>query len=158
MTIVTDAREVHIRQLDRRLSPTVIAELVAAYEAGTPTPELCRQFSLSKGEVLNLLREAGVQMRRQPVTETEITQAVTLRDEGLSYDEIARRLGKAQTTVWRVLSRGRLTILPDNSRNFVYQVNGPHGRQLRPCDRYHEKNDVYAHTRHPADVGAEQPL
>jgi hypothetical protein len=77
--------------------------VAAAYETGASTTELCKCYGLSKGGVLKLLRDAGVEMRWQPMTETEIAMGLKQREQGCSYDEIGRRLGKAQTTVWRVL-------------------------------------------------------
>lgn len=66
------------RRLHRRLSPDTIAELVAAYQSGTSTNELCRRFNVSKGGALRLLAEHGVPMRQQPMTEDEIDRAVQL--------------------------------------------------------------------------------
>jgi hypothetical protein len=76
-----------------------VTELTAAYEAGTSTPELCRHYGLSKTAVLKLLREAGVKMRRQGLSEEQIEIAVQLREQGLGYSEIARRIGKAKSSV-----------------------------------------------------------
>ena len=47
--------------------------------------------------------------RRQPkpVTPERRNQVFTLRDQGLSQGKIARQLGMSQTTVGRVLSKGR---------------------------------------------------
>jgi transposase len=79
--------------LDRRLSEETIAELVAAYRAGTSSPELAERYGLSETGLIKVLRQAGATIRRQPMTEVEIKQAVKLRNEGQSYDEIGRRLG-----------------------------------------------------------------
>ncbi|UGT61405.1 hypothetical protein [Nocardia asteroides] len=51
------------RRLDRRLSAATIAELVAAYRAGTSTGQLCEIHQLSKGGLLKILAEHGVEMR-----------------------------------------------------------------------------------------------
>jgi hypothetical protein len=53
-----------VHKLDQRLDPTVIAEIVAAYEAGTSSVKLMRTYGLGKGSVLKLLHEAGVQIRK----------------------------------------------------------------------------------------------
>lgn len=52
-----------VHALDRRLTPKLVKELVTAYEAGTPSTQLMSTYSLGKGSVLKLLREAGVKIR-----------------------------------------------------------------------------------------------
>ncbi len=66
------------RRLDRRLSQETIAELVEAYRGGMSTPELCRRYQLSKGGVLKLLREAGVEMRRRGLSDGQTKAAYQL--------------------------------------------------------------------------------
>jgi hypothetical protein len=66
-------------RLNRRLSAEMTAELVDAYKSGIGTPELCKSYELSKGGLLKILREHGVQMRCQPMSEDEINRAVRLR-------------------------------------------------------------------------------
>jgi hypothetical protein len=61
-----------IHKLDQRLEPDLVPQLVAEYEAGTPTTQLTEIFGISKGAVLKLLHEAGVSFRRQPLTEAEL--------------------------------------------------------------------------------------
>ncbi len=95
----TNTKVAQPRRLDRRLSAATIAELAAAYEAGTSTPEMCKRYGLSKGGVLKLLREAGVEMRKQAMTDEQIELAVRLHQRGLGYAEIGRRIGKAKSTV-----------------------------------------------------------
>ncbi len=102
----TGSSNVQPRRLDRRLSPHTIAELVDAYRSGTSTNTLCEQHGLSKGGLLKILQERGVQMRNQPMTEDEIDWAVRLYGEGQSLNAIARTLGKAKGSVWKAL-RGR---------------------------------------------------
>ncbi|MGV9675437.1 sigma factor-like helix-turn-helix DNA-binding protein [Nocardia sp. NPDC003482] len=103
----TNTKVVQPRRLDRRLSVDTIAEIAAAYESGASTAELCKRYGLSKGGILKLLREADVKMRQQGMTEAQTRQAVLLYGEGHSYAEIARRLGKARSSVREaVLSQG----------------------------------------------------
>lgn len=67
-----DNSVVRPRRLDRRLSPDVIAEMVEGYRGGVSTNRLCERYGLSKGGLLKILQEHGVQMRNQPMTEEEI--------------------------------------------------------------------------------------
>lgn len=91
------------------MSPTVIAEVLDAYRCGTSTNRLCEQYSLSKGGLLSILREHGVQMRNQPMTEEEIDWAVRLYGQGQSLNAVAREIGKAKGSVWKAL-KGRSVI------------------------------------------------
>ena len=101
------------RQLDRRLSPDIITELVATYRAGTSTNELCRRYNISKGSVLKLLANHGVTMRQQPMTEQEINEAVHLYvDDEVSIRAIATTLGKSKGSVWKALHERGVTMRP----------------------------------------------
>ncbi|WP_330231704.1 helix-turn-helix domain-containing protein [Nocardia sp. NBC_00508] len=95
--------KVQARRLDRRLAATTIAELVDDYKAGTSSNQLCEQYNLSKGGLLKILRDHGVEMRYQPMTEDEIVWAVRLYGEGQSLNAVARQLGKAKGSVWKAL-------------------------------------------------------
>ncbi|WP_067475233.1 hypothetical protein [Nocardia amamiensis] len=104
--VTADTKTVQPRRLDRRLSPATIEELVDAYRRGTSTNQLCERYQMSKGGLLKILQEHGVQMRYQPMTEEEIDWAVRLYGEGQSLNAVARQLGKAKGSVWKAL-RGR---------------------------------------------------
>jgi Helix-turn-helix domain len=92
-------------KLDQRLQPDVISELLAEYEAGMPTTQLAALFDLSKGAVLTLLHEAGVSMRRQPLTDKELADARQLYESGLSLVAVGERIGRHHTTVHLSLRR-----------------------------------------------------
>jgi hypothetical protein len=51
-------------RLSRRLSPERVTDIVAKYEAGATTPALRAEYGLSKGGLLKVLGERGVEMRR----------------------------------------------------------------------------------------------
>ncbi|WP_330254208.1 hypothetical protein OG874_06495 [Nocardia sp. NBC_00565] len=55
---------------------------VEGYREGSSTNQLCERYDLSKGGLLKILREHGVQMRNQPMTEDEIDWAVRLYTGG----------------------------------------------------------------------------
>ncbi|MGV9676459.1 helix-turn-helix domain-containing protein [Nocardia sp. NPDC003482] len=88
----------------RRLSPQTQAQIVEAYEAGTPTTELARQFGVAKSGILKLLKDNGVEMRRQPMTMEEVDLAVKLyQEEKLSLLAVGQKLGKPKGTIRDVL-------------------------------------------------------
>ncbi|MGF0319219.1 helix-turn-helix domain-containing protein [Nocardia fluminea] len=101
-----DSSVVQPRRLDRRLSAATVADVVEGYRKGSSTNQLCERYGLSKGGLLKILGEHGVQMRNQPMTEEEIDWAVKLYSEGWSLNAVARQLGKAKGSVWKAL-RGR---------------------------------------------------
>ncbi|MEW1735872.1 helix-turn-helix domain-containing protein [Nocardia beijingensis] len=94
------------RRIDHRFNQDAIAEIVAAYREGASTNQLCKQYSISKGSLMKILREHGVQTRFQPMTKDEINEAARLYEAGDSLKTIAEKLGKGKGSVWTAL-RGR---------------------------------------------------
>lgn len=96
-----------LHKLDDRIDGEFIAHLVAAYEAGTPTTQLTKQFGIGKGSVLKILQEAGVLMRMQGLDEAGIQKAIRLYASRLSLKKVGERLGvDAETVRARLLERG----------------------------------------------------
>jgi len=81
------------QQVERRLPQQTLDELVARYLAGLPTPQLCREYHLGKSTVLRLLRDRGVQMRRQGLSPEQLPRAVQLYESGWSLVRVAGQLG-----------------------------------------------------------------
>ncbi len=84
----------------RRLGAEGVARLIAAYEAGTPTTQLTRDFGIAKGSVLRLLEQNGVAMRQQPIPVELIPKAAELYNEGLSLTAVSDRLGVNRSTLF----------------------------------------------------------
>lgn len=80
------------RDIRRRLGQAKIDDLVARYRSGVPTTQLMKDFDLSKTAVLKLLKEAGITMRRQPLTEEQVREAVMLYGSGLPISKTAECL------------------------------------------------------------------
>ena len=79
--------------LDRRLNEATITEMIRRYESGVGTPQLCRDFKLSKYSVLKVLHSQGVAMRRQPLAPSDRANVVRLYRDGSTMSEIAELLG-----------------------------------------------------------------
>ncbi len=62
-------------------------------------------YNLGKGTVLRLLREHGVQLRRQRMTAAEIEQAIQLYQAGNSLVAVGAKLGYDHGTIWQALKR-----------------------------------------------------
>lgn len=92
-------------KLDQRLKAETVVEIVARYEAGEPSTALAYKFRISKGSVIRLLREAGVQIRNQGLTREQIGQAAELYESGLSLSKIGTQFGVDPTTVHRQLRK-----------------------------------------------------
>ena len=73
----------------RRLDPALIAEIVAKYQSGVTTPSLCVEYTLSKGGLLKVLRDEGVQLRCQPLDAEQVREAADLYGGGMSLAAIA---------------------------------------------------------------------
>jgi transposase-like protein len=109
----TAAPRVH--KLDKRLDPAVVAELVAAYEAGTSATQLTKQYNVGKGSVLRLLHEAGVAIRQPRVMgQAEIDQAVQLYESGQSLQRVGDHLGWNHKTIYRQLKKRGVTMRSPN--------------------------------------------
>jgi transposase-like protein len=92
-------------RLRRRLSPELIAEIADKYCAGATTPALCLEYSLSKGGVLKLLHEQGVELRCQPLSPEQVEHAATLYTHGSSIQAIADRFGVSYNGVRQAFVR-----------------------------------------------------
>jgi len=104
-------------KLEQRLDASVAAEVVADYEAGMPTTQLTGKYGLGKSSVLRLLRDADVKMRRQPLSEPEVNEAVRLYASGLSVAGVGLRLVANPSTVWRALRARGVTLRPPRNRS-----------------------------------------
>lgn len=93
------------RALRRRLEPTVIAEIVAEYRDGATTPALCAEHSLSKGGLLKLLRDEGVQLRCQPLTAEQVKEASKMYVSGRSLATVAKHFDVSYNGVRQALIR-----------------------------------------------------
>lgn len=100
----------------RRLTTEVRAEIVARYQAGIGTPELCCEYELSKYSVLKLLREEGVQMRRQPLTPSQRQNAVRLYEDGETIDAVAEKLNASYGRVREALLEAGVVLHPPGRR------------------------------------------
>lgn len=86
------------------MTPTLLR---AEYEAGATVRDLRRRFGAGAERVLRLLAEAETPIRRRgprPTLEADMrrAEARALREAGLSYRAIARRLGCEISTAWRL--------------------------------------------------------
>jgi uncharacterized protein (DUF433 family) len=95
----------HVHKLAQRIDTETIAALREAYQAGASLADLQEQYSLGRGSVQQLLREAGVRRRRQSLTDAEVAVLVERYKAGLTIREIAAEQELPKTTVQDALRR-----------------------------------------------------
>jgi len=105
-----------VHRVSQRLSAETIAALVVDYGAGVSSTDLQAKYSLSKGSVLRLLGESGVEMRRRGLTDSQLEAVVSRYRDGLTIREVAAALELPKTTVQNALERSGLPMRPSARR------------------------------------------
>ena len=101
------------RRVDARLTDEDRAAIAEAYGDGIPSTALCRQYQLGKSTVLQILAEAGVPMRRQPLTEDQVDEAARLYDEaGLSLSQVCAELDVKQSSLQLAFTKRGMVLRP----------------------------------------------
>jgi len=80
----------HVYNVSRQLEPEAVAQLVADYQAGTPTTELIKQHAIGKGTVLGILDKAGVIRKQRRMSAEQVAEAVGLYRQGWSFVRLGR--------------------------------------------------------------------
>ncbi|MBF6177715.1 helix-turn-helix domain-containing protein [Nocardia otitidiscaviarum] len=70
-----------------------------------PTTKLVLEYRIGKGTVLKLLRDAGVAIRNQGLSDEQVGDATRLYESGLSLARIGERFGVDASTVHKALVR-----------------------------------------------------
>jgi len=91
------------RQIQRRIPPEEVEELVACYLAGATALALAGKHSIHRTTVLALLERHRVSRRGRVLTPDHIERAVTLYASGLSCASIGRELQVNPETVRQAL-------------------------------------------------------
>ena len=94
-----------VRQLQVRLRPEQIDEIVHRYGAGQTAPMLAEVFGVHRKTILLALRRRGVEPRYRRLTDEDVAQAACWYQEGWSLARIGAELGADASTVRRALLR-----------------------------------------------------
>lgn len=88
----------------RQSSSDAVAEL---FKSGVPTSEIAKRLKLTRNTVAKYVRDSGLRdpLINSKLTQNEIAQMLQWHTEGCSGQEIARRLGKAPTSICRRLRK-----------------------------------------------------
>jgi hypothetical protein len=103
-------------KLDQRLKPETVTEIVTRYKAGEPSTAIATHFTISKGSVIRLLRDANIPIRNQGLTDDQITEAAALYESGLSLANIGGQLSVDHGTVWRYLKQRGIRMRDSHGR------------------------------------------
>lgn len=101
-----------ITRIEVRLGAEVIAQFVVDYEAGLEVSELQGRYGLSRGSVQRILREAGVKLHRQSLTDEQRVEVARLYESGLTIRGVAAELDIPKTTVQGALGREGVNMRP----------------------------------------------
>lgn len=105
-----------MRNLNRRLAPQAIEELVTRYKAGDSTPALARDYGIAKSALLQLLHNERVTLRKQAITPRDPKRAARLYESGLSITVIVEQVGYSYSTVRKSLHESGVAMRPRGAR------------------------------------------
>jgi hypothetical protein len=91
------------KQVQRRLRPAEIAELVTGYESGLTVYELGNKHRIHRVTVSSLLKREGIPLRGQSLTPEQVIQSISLYVNGLSLKRVADEIGCSDSTIWNAL-------------------------------------------------------
>jgi DNA-binding CsgD family transcriptional regulator len=102
--------EVNVRtpkQVQHRLRPAEIEQLKQAYESGATLRDLARGFQINRGTAAELLEREGLTRRGKGPSESDVQEAITLYEAGLSTAKIGQSLGFSADTIRnRLVAKG----------------------------------------------------
>ena len=85
---------------------------MARYEAGETTQQVGSRYGISKSRVATVLREQGVTIRRQGLTDEQAREAAKLYQAGKSLAWLGTRFGVSRTTIAAVLRKQGIQLRP----------------------------------------------
>lgn len=113
---LNDSREVSlipivhsVKQVQRRLDKSKMAELVAGYKAGETVYQLAHRFGIHRETVAIALERQGVSRRRRSLTPVQVAQAASLYEMGPALTRIAPQLGCHPDRIRRALGKAGIT-------------------------------------------------
>lgn len=96
----------------RFLSTDDIADIGQMYEAGDNTEQIGDRYGISKARVATVLRERGVTLRRQGLTDQQANEAARLYARGRSLAWLGSRYNVSHTTIATALRRQGVLLRP----------------------------------------------
>jgi len=104
------------KQVQHRLRPTEVEELVSAYRAGTNVRELSAKFNVHRSTITNLMKRHGVRLRYPAFLPDELEEVISLYRSGHSVAAVGRHFGVNARTAWMYLSRENVQMRNTNGQ------------------------------------------
>ena len=98
------------RQVQRRLTPDEVEQLVRDYQAGDSMQQLARRWRLHRTTVAEQLRREGVPVRQRGIRAERLNEAIRLYNEGWSCLRLADRYDCDDETVRQALRRANVRL------------------------------------------------
>jgi DNA-directed RNA polymerase specialized sigma24 family protein len=105
------------RQVQRRLTPEQVEQLVLDYQAGNSMQKLARSWHLHRTTVAEHLRRAGVAVRQRGIPIAQLGEAGRLYGEGWSCQRLAERYRCDEETVRQALKQHKVQMRKPWERN-----------------------------------------
>jgi Helix-turn-helix domain len=96
----------------RFLTAQDVADIVHRYEADETTQQIGNRYGISKTRVATVLREQGVTIRRQGLSDEQVREAATLYVAGKSLASLGVRFGVSHTTIAAILRQQGVELRP----------------------------------------------
>lgn len=96
----------------RFLNTQDITDIVTRYEAGETTQQVGARYGISKTRVATILREQGIAIRRQGLTDEQAREAAELYVSGRSLAWLAVHFGVSNTTIAAKLRHQGIQLRP----------------------------------------------
>jgi hypothetical protein len=103
----------------RFLTSQDVTDIVHKYESGDTTQQIGTCYGISKTRVATVLREQGITIRRQGLSDVQVDDAATLYTAGKSLAWLGAHCGVSQTTVATALRRQGLQLRPPRAGSEV---------------------------------------
>ena len=100
------------KQIQRRLRPAEIEELLVAYQSGGTLYELADRFRVQRATVCHVLERHGVPTRYRLVEGVKLQAAIDAYQHGQSLATIGHELGVSLDTVRAVLMKAGVRLRP----------------------------------------------
>jgi len=85
------------------LTAVQLEAIAMSYLAGATTHELAAEYGVTYTTISRRLKEQGVRVRNNVLSEDEITAALVLYQYGHSLDTVAKRMGRAPNSIRNAL-------------------------------------------------------
>ena len=102
------------RQVQRKLNKVELDQLVTGYQSGATVYELAEQFGVHRNTVSASLKRQGEGLRYQPLSPTQVTDAIQFYHGGLSLLKVGARVGCGAECVRQALMKAGVKIRPRN--------------------------------------------